>query len=71
MTAEIQRFFFSDNFGRRSGKERRRMDADYDGEEKRSSKDRRSGIDRRGGLDRRTGVDRRIGQDRRRGKRIL
>ena len=70
--------YISDNYGRRSGIERRHMPGSYQGEEKRSNTDRRSGEDRRitigdrrSGIDRRSrpktsyGIDRRSVQDRR------
>jgi len=64
--------YLSDNYGRRSGIERRHMPGSYQGEEKRDNTDRRSGEDRRMTIgDRRSrpkasyGVDRRSGQDRR------
>lgn len=68
----MQGINISDNFGRRSGMDRRQASLFYAMEDRRSGTDRRSGIDRRSGFDRRDGEEREprkvsIDKDRRRG----
>jgi hypothetical protein len=64
----------SDNFGRRSGVDRRQASHPYDMERRRAGTDRRSVIDRRFRLERRNGGERRnskrlsFGMDRRNGR---
>jgi len=70
--------YLSDNYGRRSGIERRHITGSYKGQERRINSDRRGGLDRRitigdrrSGIERRNrpnisyGMDRRSGEDRR------
>lgn len=52
-------FQIKDNGGTRSGVDRRRSAADFDGDDRRSGRDRRRGFDRRSGIDRRRATDRR------------
>ncbi len=49
----------SDRGGMRSGKERRKGDLPYEGNDRRSGRDRRRGFDRRSGIDRRRTPERR------------
>ena len=53
---------FNDNGGMRTGMERRRSQAVYNENDRRTGKDRRRGFDRRSGIDRRRTDDRRIGR---------
>jgi hypothetical protein len=72
MTDDIQVINISDNFGRRSGPEKRKILGSPIEEERRSGRDRRNGTDRRCGADRRDrtrlnyGTDRRGSNERRR-----
>ena len=59
MEEDIQIINIEDNFGRRSGLDRRRSSGSHPDAEKRSGAERRSVKDRRSGLDRRNGVERR------------
>ena len=77
MTDDIKVINVSDNFGRRTGLDRRKISGSFNsevrsGKERRSGPDRRCGVDRRdrmrmnfGDNHRRNGIERRSGDDRR------